>query len=95
MHPDLEVDTGAVRSAAAAMDDLAARVTGGESESPAPVTTPRWATSDAAATAAEASRRRLVSDGADIAATARQIVAAVLDYEDSDERAAARLRGAA
>jgi hypothetical protein len=95
MHPDLEVDTGAVRSAAAAMDDLAARVSSGGSESPAPVSTPRWAATDAAGSAAEASRRQLVCTGADIAAAARQIVAAVLDYEDSDDRAASRLRGAA
>jgi hypothetical protein len=95
MNPDLEVDTGAVRAAAAAIDDLAARVSGGESESPAPVTTPRWAASDAAASAADANRRRLADAGNDIAATARQIVAAILDYEDSDERAASRLRRAA
>jgi hypothetical protein len=95
MNPDLEVDTGAVRATAAAIDDLAARVSGGESESPAPVTTPRWTTSEAAASAAHATRRRLVDAGADIAVTARQIVATVLDYEESDERAASRLRRAA
>jgi hypothetical protein len=95
MNPDLEVDTGAVRASAAAIDDLAASVSGGEVESPVAVTTPRWAAGDAAASAADAGRRRLADAGGGIAATARQIVATVLDYEDSDERAASRMRSAA
>jgi hypothetical protein len=95
MNPDLEVDTAAVRATAAAIDDLAARVSGGEAEAPATVTRPRWTTSEAAASAAHATRRRLADAGADIAATARQIVATALDYEDSDARAASRLRRAA
>jgi hypothetical protein len=95
MNPDLEVDTGEVRHAATAIDNLAGRVSGGTSESPAPVMTPHWATSDAAATAADATRRRLADAGADIATTARQIIAVVIDYEDADSRAADRLRSAA
>jgi hypothetical protein len=94
MNPDLEIDAGEVRAGASAVAATAARVTSG-AEPPATVGVPRWAASDAAALAADAVRRTLAETGADIAATARQIAAAVVDYEDADDRAASRLRAAA
>jgi hypothetical protein len=95
MNPDLEVDAHEMRAGASAVAGTAARVTSGAAEAPATATVPRWAASDAASLAADGVRRRLAETGADIAATARQIVAAVVDYEDADNRAASRLRTAA
>jgi hypothetical protein len=57
-----------------------------------PESVPGWVTSEAAASAAETARQRLTVVGAEIAATARQIVAAVVDYEAADGRTATRLR---
>jgi hypothetical protein len=94
MSPDLEVDIAAVHAAAESVDDLAARVTAGAAESPRPVPVPRWATSDAAEEAADAVRRELAAVGWAIGATAREIIATILDYDAADERAAARLRSA-
>jgi hypothetical protein len=94
MSPDLEVDTAAVRAAAESVDDLAARVVAGAAESPQPVAVPRGAAGDAAAEAADAARRELAAVGWAIGATAREIIAAILDYDAADERAAARLRSA-
>ena len=71
------------------------RVSAGAAHPPEPVTAPRWATSDATALAAEAIRRQLAEVGAGISATAREIVAAVIDYEAADERSATRMRVAA
>jgi hypothetical protein len=53
---------------------------------------PGWDTSEAATSAGEAARQRLTVVGAEIAATARQIIAAVVDYEAADERTATRFR---
>jgi hypothetical protein len=94
MSPDLEVDTGAVRATATAVDDLAARVAAGSAESPAPATVPRWSTSGAATGTADAARRELAAAGWAISETARQIIATILDYDAADERAAARMRSA-
>jgi hypothetical protein len=95
MNPDLEVDAHEMRAGAAAVAGTAARVTNGAAEAPATVAVPRWAAGDAASLAADGACRRLAETAAEIAATARQIVAAVVDYEDADDRAASRLRTAA
>jgi hypothetical protein len=95
MSPDLEVDTVAVRATAEAVDDLAARVAAGSAESPAPVTVPRWTTSDAAAETTAEGRRELAEAGWAIGETARQIIATMLDYDAADGRAAGRIRSAA
>jgi len=93
MSNDLEIDAGGARACASGVAATGARVTDGASRSPVPVQVPHWATSDAAATASDVARRRLTAVGADIAETARQIIAATIGYEAADERAAARLRG--
>jgi hypothetical protein len=92
MNPDLEVDADDLRRAAAAVAAAADRVTAGTTPEPAPPATPRWATTDAAALAADAARRQLAVLGADLAETARRITAAAADYELADARAATRLR---
>jgi len=92
---ELSVDIAALRDAAGTADGLAAGMSGGLSAEPAQVAVPRWATVDAAGAATETVRHHLLTASADLAATARQIVAAILDYEAADERAAIRLRSAA
>jgi hypothetical protein len=92
MNQEFEIDAGGTRACASAMAATAARVTGGGTRTPVPVATPHWATSDAAALAADTARQRLTAVGAETAETARQIVAAVVDYETADDRAATRLR---
>jgi hypothetical protein len=106
MSRGLEVDVPEVRRCASGLAGTGARVATGAGGMPEagpdrasgaggmPEVVPDWATSEAAASAGEAARRRLAVVGADIAATARQIIAAVVDYEAADERAATRLRGA-
>jgi hypothetical protein len=91
MSRGLEIEVPEVRRCASGLAGTGARVATGADAIPEFV--PGWATSDAAASAGEAARRRLAVVGADIAATARQIIAAVIDYEAADERAATRLRG--
>jgi hypothetical protein len=95
MKPDLTVDTTEVRAAASDLAAAGGRVSAGAAGTPETVAVPRWATVDAASLAAEAIRRQVAEAGAGIAATAREIVAAVLDYEAADERSATRLRAAA
>lgn len=95
MQPDLAVDTTEVRATASELDAAGTRVSTGAKETPETVATPRWATTDALALAAEAIRRQVADAGAGITATAREIVAAVVDYEATDERSATRLRAAA
>lgn len=92
MNPDFEVDTQAVRDAAADTAELAAQVSSGATDPPEQVTVPRWATADAAAEATVAVRRQAATIAADIAEAADQIIAAVVDYEDADQRAASRMR---
>src|SRR3954451_20657740 len=92
MNHDLEIDAGGVRECASGIAGTGARVLDGVARVPATVPVPPWATGDAAARAADAARRRLTQEGDDIAEAARQIVAAVLDYESADERAADRIR---
>ena len=95
MNPDFEVDTQAVRDAASDTAELAAEVSSGATDPPEQVTVPRWATADAAAEATLAVRRQAATLAADIAEAADQIIAAVVDYEDADQRAASRMRATA
>ena len=92
MDPDLEVDTDDLRRVAAALTGTAAGVSGAAAQAPPAVPAPRWATSDAAALAADAARAQLILLGADLAETARQITEAAASYEAADARAADRLR---
>jgi hypothetical protein len=92
MKLDLEIDSAGARECASGVAATGARVTDGVSQTPVPVAAPHWATSDVASLAADATRRRLTAVGADIAETARQIIAATIGYEAADERAANRLR---
>jgi hypothetical protein len=94
MDPDLEVDTDDLRRAAAALTGTASRVNGAAAQAPPAILSPRWATSDAAALAADAARAQLILLGADLAETASQITAAATAYEAADARAATRLRSA-
>jgi hypothetical protein len=82
----------AVRGDASGLAGTGARVAAGVGEMPETVA--GWAVSDAAVSAEDVARHRLAVIGTDIAATARQIIAAVVDYEAADERAATRLRDA-
>jgi hypothetical protein len=95
MKPDLTVDTTEVRATASELEAAGIRVSAGAAETPETVAVPRWKASDAAALAAEAIRRQVADAGAGIAAAAREIVAAVVDYEAADERSATRMRAAA
>jgi len=88
------LDPAELRACAAAVADTGARVVAGAARAPAADPAPRWATSAALAGLADAARRRLSAIGADIEAGARQIGAAVDDYQDADDRAAGRLRDA-
>lgn len=92
-NDNLEITIDAVRSCASTLNQVGAHVSGGAAESPPTVSVPHWATSDAAGQAAARAAADLRSLGDSIAATARQIVAAVLEYEDADGRSATRLRG--
>jgi len=89
MTSELEVDTGAVRSWAAALSATGARISTDPPPSPPD---PRWSATGAAEAAAGAAERQLRALGNDIAAAARQAAAAMDDYEDADDRSAARLR---
>jgi hypothetical protein len=91
-NADLEINTDAVRTCASTVNRVGARVAGGASAAPPTVSVPRWATSDAAALASARAGTDLTGLGDSIATTARQILAAVLDYEDADARTAGRLR---
>jgi hypothetical protein len=95
MKTDLTVESPEVRAIASELAATGHHVSAGVADTPATVAIPRWATSDATSRAADAIRRQLTEIGADITATAREIVAAVLDYEAADERSASRMRAAA
>ena len=90
MNRGLEVEVPEVRRCASGLAGAGALVAAGAGRTPESV--PGWDTSEAAAAAGEAARQRLTVVGAEIAATARQIIAAVVDYEAADERTATRLR---
>ena len=93
MIHDLEVDAAGMRQCASGLAHTADRVGSGVRVAPEPVAGPRWVTTDAASLVADAARRSVTSIGEQIGSTARQIVAALVDYEDADDRAAGRLRG--
>ncbi|GAA0440490.1 hypothetical protein Aca07nite_28830 [Actinoplanes capillaceus] len=92
MNPDLEVDTESLRRDAAAVDDLAARVSGAAGPVPDPDPSPRWATTGAATLAAGAAARILGLLGTDVGGTAERIRASAEAYAESDDRAATRFR---
>jgi len=90
MTSELEVDTAAVRAWARALSASAARIS---AEPPPPPGGPPWSATDAVVAAGDAARVRLRALADDITAAARQAATAADDYEDVDDRAAARLRG--
>jgi hypothetical protein len=92
MSPDLAVDAGALRACAFALADTGARLTTGAARPPIPPLVPHWATTDAAALAAEMAQQQLADIGAALTAATRQMAAAAADYEAADARAAQRLR---
>jgi hypothetical protein len=90
MTSDLEVDADAVRGCASALADTAAEVAAGATAPPA-VTVPRWATTAAAESLADATHHVLATLAGDLEAFRRAVLAAVADYEAADHRAADRL----
>jgi hypothetical protein len=94
MNPDLDVDTEQLHGVASAVEATAARVREAASSAPSPVRGPRWATTDAAASAAETSGRHLRELGTDLRETAQHLEAILSDYAEADARAATRLRAA-
>jgi hypothetical protein len=92
MKPDLDVDAEELRRAASAAGGTASRVREAAASAPPPVPGPRWASSDAAAAAADAAERGLRAVSADLADTGRQIETTISAYDEADHRAAARLR---
>jgi hypothetical protein len=89
MTSELEVDTVAVRAWAAALSATAARI----DTAPPPLPGgPRWSSTIATEAAADSARSRLRALADDVAAAARQAMAAAAAYEDADDRAATRLR---
>jgi hypothetical protein len=91
MHPDLEVDTAALRRSAAGLADAGARVAAGAARAPAADTVPRWETSTAATALADVLAGRVMASGAAVTAAGRQVTGAADAYDDADDRAAARL----
>jgi hypothetical protein len=92
MSPDLEVDADALRACSSALADTGARVSAGATRPPIPPLVPRWATTDAAALAADGAWHHLDGIGAGLAAIARQTATTAAEYEAADARAARRLR---
>jgi hypothetical protein len=92
MTPELEVDAPAVRAWAAALSATAAAI----STVPPPTPPgPPWSATVAVTAAAGWAQLRLRTLTQDITATARQAAAAADDYDDADDRVAARLRNVA
>jgi hypothetical protein len=89
---DLEINTDAVRTCASTLNSVGDRVSSGAAASPPTVSVPHWATTDAAEHAVTRAVTDLTGLTDSIAATARQILATVLEYDDADARAATRLR---
>ena len=92
MSPDLAVDADAVRACASALADTGARLTAGAARPPVPPLVPHWATTDAAALAADAAQEWLAGIGAALTAATRQMAMTAAEYEAADARAAQRLR---
>jgi hypothetical protein len=93
MHPDLEVDTAALRRCAAELADTGARVAAGAARAPAPPAVPRWETSTAAGALGDALAGRMGALGSAVTAAARLTAGAAAAYDAADDRAAARLGG--
>ena len=89
MTSELEVDAAAVRAWARALSATAARIS---TDPLPPLSGPPWSATDAASAAADAAQVRLRALADDISAAARQAAAAADDYDDADDRGAARLR---
>ena len=89
MTSELEVDAAAVRAWARALSATAARIS---TDPPPPPSGPPWSSTAAASATADAARAQLQALADDISATARQATAAADDYDDADDRVAARLR---
>ncbi len=92
MKSDLEVDANEVRRVAAALAATAVRIATAAAAQPTTETTPRWATTDAAASTDEAARHQLALISADLTDAVRRITATLADYEQTDARAATRLK---
>ncbi|GAA4597418.1 hypothetical protein BJY16_002349 [Actinoplanes octamycinicus] len=92
MNPDLDVDAVELRRAASALLGTASRVRASVASAPPPVPGPRWASCDAAASAADAAGQGLLAAGADLTAAADQIETTLSAYAAADHRAATRLR---
>jgi hypothetical protein len=94
MNGEVQIDAMDVLDCAAALTGLGDRVAEGASGVPDPPPSTSWTVGAALTATGDAARAQLHAIGAEIASTARQITAAVADYEDADARAASRLRGA-
>jgi hypothetical protein len=88
---DFEVDADALRASASALADTAADVAAGSIPPPA-VPAPRWETSIAAESLADAFQRALARQSGDLDAFQQAVLAAIADYRAADDRAAGRLR---
>lgn len=89
MTSELAVEAAAVRAWATALSATAARIS---ADPPPPPAGPPWSSTAAAASAADEAWMRLRALADDLTATARQARTAADDYDDADDRAAARLR---
>ncbi|GAA2686067.1 hypothetical protein [Actinoplanes palleronii] len=92
MNPDLDVDADQLRQAAASITGTAARVREAAAVAPGPIAGPRWVTTDAATTAADAAETRLRELSADLSAAGQLMEETLSAYAEADARAAARLR---
>lgn len=92
MNPDFRVDAESLRTDAAAVTGLAARVSAAAAHLPRADRTPRWATTAATTLTAGTAHRLISVLGHDIAETADRVRAVATDYDESDARAATRLR---
>ncbi|MEV6634215.1 hypothetical protein AB0M54_26040 [Actinoplanes sp. NPDC051470] len=90
MSPDLEVDTQALQACVRPLLELSATVRA--AHPPATLSTPRWATSDAAGALATATGVRGGLLATDLAGAADRLAAVVRDYDEADEQIAGRLR---
>jgi hypothetical protein len=91
MTSDLEVHADAVRDSASALARTSGDVSSGATPPPAPAG-PRWKSSAAVESLAEATRRELVALAEDVEVFRRAVLSALDDYDAADERAAGRLR---
>ena len=90
MRSDLEVDADTLRVCAAALSDTAADVAAGSAPPPA-VTEPRWQTTGAAESLADATGHLLATLADDLETFRGAVLTAIADYAAADRRAADRL----